>query len=206
MTKVYRVIHTLFSGIIKLVFRIKVVGDENEPQSGSLLVCSNHIAATDPIIICASMYRQVCYMAKKELFKIPVFAQLIKGLGAFPIDRGGKDVSAVKKAIKLLEEDKCVGIFPQGTRQPGKNPRNTALKKGAAMIALRAEADVLPVYISRKNNMPKLFGKTTVVIGKPIKFSDFNYKPEESGEYERIVELIFDEVCKLGEGLEQCKM
>ena len=203
MTKTYKFIHTTFMGIVSLIYRLKVIGSENEPREGALLVCSNHISAADPVLISAATKNQICYMAKKELFKIPIFSTFLRNLGVFPVDRGGKDVSAVKKAIKLLEDGSRVGIFPQGTRRPGKNPRNTELKNGAAMIAVRANADVLPVYIHRKDNTPKLFRKTTVIIGKPIKFADLGYDPDKTGEYNRIVNVIFDEVCKLGEGLEK---
>ena len=73
------------------------------------------------------------------------------------------------------------------------------------MIAVRAEVDILPVFVHRKNNTPRLFRKTTVIIGKPIKFSELGYDPEKSGEYTRIAELIFDEVCKLGEEFVKCQ-
>ena len=199
MSKTYRFFYTLFVGIVRLIFRIKVVGAENEPKEGAVLVCSNHISAADPVIICAAMKNQVCFMAKKELFKIPVVSWLIKILGAFPIDRGGKDVGAIKKAVSYLEEGKRVGIFPQGTRHPGENPRETSLKNGAAMITIRAKSDVLPVYIHRKGNKPGLFKKTIVIIGKPIKFESFNYDSENSSEYGRITREVFDEICKLGE-------
>ena len=203
MTKTYKFIHTAFLGIVSLIYRLKVIGAENEPAEGALLVCSNHISAADPVLISAATKNQICYMAKKELFKVPVFSTFLRNLGVFPVDRGGKDVSAVKKAIKLLEEGSRVGIFPQGTRHPGEDPRETKLKNGAAMIATHASVDVLPVYIYRKNNTPRLFRKTTVIIGKPIKFSDFGYDPDKTGEYTRIVNVIFDEICKLGEGLEK---
>ena len=199
MSKTYRFFYTLFVGIVRLIFRIKVVGAENEPKEGAVLVCSNHISAADPVIICAAMKNQVCFMAKKELFKIPVVSGLIKILGAFPIDRGGKDVGAIKKAVSYLEEGKRVGIFPQGTRRPGENPRETSLKNGAAMITIKAKSDVLPVYIHRKGNKPGLFKKTVVIIGKPIKFESFNYDSESSSEYGRITREVFDEICKLGE-------
>lgn len=205
MSKTYKFFYTLFVGIVRLIFRIKVVGAENEPEDGAVLVCSNHISAADPVVICAAMKKQVCFMAKKELFKVPVVSWLIKILGAFPIDRGGKDVGAIKKAVSYLEEGKRVGIFPQGTRRPGENPRETALKNGAAMIAIRAKSDVLPVYIHRKNNKPRLFRKTVIIIGKPIKFEDFNYEPENSSEYGRITREVFDEICKLGEEYNKCE-
>ncbi len=205
MTKVYRFFYILFVGIVKLIFGIRVIGAENEPKDGAALVCSNHISASDPVVICAAMKHQVCYMAKKELFKIPVLSWLIRTLGAFPVDRSGKDVGAIKKAISLLEDGKRVGIFPQGTRHPGENPRETKLKNGAAMIATRVGVDVLPVYIHCKGNKHGLFKRTTVIIGKPIKFENLGYDPDGTGEYVRISNIIFDEVCKLGEEFEKCK-
>ena len=205
MTGAYKVVHHTFLGAVTLIYRLKVVGAENEPKEGPFLVCSNHISAADPVLISAAAKNQISYMAKKELFKIPLLGGLLKSCGVFPVDRGGKDVSAVKKAISLLKEGNCVGIFPQGTRRPGVDPRETELKTGAAMIAVKADADILPVFIHRKNNTPKLFRKTTIVIGKPIKLSSLGYDPDGTGEYARIVGAIFDEVCKLGEGLEKCE-
>lgn len=92
-----------------------------------------------------------------------------------------------------------MGMFPQGHRHPGKDPRKTPLKNGAALISTRAGADVVPVYIKRKNNTPKLFRKTYVIIGEPIPFESFGYDPEATGEYARISEMIFDRICTLGE-------
>ena len=98
-----------------------------------------------------------------------------------------------------------MGLFPQGTRHPNEDPRATDVKNGVAMIAYHANATVLPVYIHRKGNSPKMFRKTTVIIGKPIPFSEFGYDPEQKGEYNRIANKIFDEICKLGEEFEACE-
>ena len=141
-------------------------------------------------------------MAKKELFKIPLLAQLIKMLGAFPIDRGGNDVGAIKKSVAMLKEGKCLGIFPQGHRYPETDPRGTPRKNGAALICTRAEADVVPVYIHRKNHKFRLFKRTYVIIGERIAFSSFGYDPEGSGEYKRLTDGIFDKVCDIGEAFE----
>ena len=92
-----------------------------------------------------------------------------------------------------------MGIFPQGHRYPGQNPRETETKNGAALICTRAEADVIPVYIQKKNNKHKLFRKTNVIIGEKIPFESFGYDPEATGEYARITGIIFDRVCSLGE-------
>ena len=198
-SKFHRFICFTFRWIVSLIFRLRVVGLENEPEEGGFLVCSNHLCAADPIIITAGMQNQICFMGKKELFKIPLVSFFFRSLGAFPVDRRGGDVGAVKKSIRLLEEGKCVGMFPQGTRHPGEEPRETTVRNGAAMIAYHANATVLPVFIHCKNYTPKLFRKTTVVIGKPIPFSEFAYDAEKKGEYARIAGEMFDRICALGE-------
>ena len=203
-TRFHRFICFTFGGIVRLIFRMRVIGRENEPEQGGFLVCSNHISAADPIIITAAMDHQVCFMGKKELFKIPFLSWLMRSLGGFPVDRKGGDVGAVKHSIRLLEDGKCVGMFPQGTRHPGEEPRATSVRNGAAMIAYHANATVLPVFIYRKDHTPKLFRKTTVIIGKPVPFSAFAYDAEKTGEYARIAGEIFDHVCTLGEGLTEC--
>ena len=196
----YRVIYWFFAGIVSFLFQIRVVNKEKEPTEGRFIVCANHTAASDAVVVCyAFKKRQVHYMAKKELFKVPVVSQLIRLLGAFPIDRGGSDVGAIRKAVDIVKGGKSLGIFPQGHRYVGVDPRTTPTKNGAALIATRAEADVVPVYIHRKNNTPKLFRRTYVIIGDRIPFSEFNYDPEASGEYARITSVIFDRVCTVGE-------
>ncbi len=200
-SRLYRVIYAIFAGLVGCLFRIKVIGREKEPDRGGFLVCANHIAASDAVILCYAFRKhQVHLMAKKELFKIPILSGLFRLLGAFPIDRGGNDVGAIRKGVNFLKEGQCMGMFPQGHRHPGVDPRTTPTKNGAALIATRAEADVVPVYIARKNNKPRLFRRTYVIIGEPISYESFGYNPEGSGEYARVTGIIFDRICALGEG------
>ncbi len=199
-SKFFRVIYAMLSGVVGLIFRIKVVNPQNEPTEGRYVVCANHISATDPIIVCYAFRRhQVHFMAKKELFKIPVFSSLIRMLGAFPIDRGGSDVGAIKTAVGIVERGQALGIFPQGHRYPEQNPRETKTKQGAALIATRAEADIVPVYIWRKGNRAGALRRTYVIIGEKIPFSALGYNKENSGEYARITDIVFDRICTLGE-------
>ncbi len=199
-SKFYRACYFVFKHIVGAIFRIKVIGGENEPDKGGFLVCANHIAASDPVILCYAFSKhQIRFMAKKELFRIPLLAQLIRMLGAFPIDRSGNDVGAIKTSVALLKDGKCMGIFPQGHRYPGTDPRTTKTKNGAALIGTKACADVVPVYILRRNNTPRLFRRTFVIIGKPIRYSELSYTEGEPGEYARITSVIFDRVCALGE-------
>ena len=199
-SRFYRIIYAIFAGIVGVIFRIKVVNPENEPDEGGFLVCANHTSASDPVMICYAFRKhQISFMAKKELFKIPLLSLLIRTLGAFPVDRGGNDVGAVRHAVNLLKDGKCAGLFPQGHRYPKVDPRETPKKNGAALICTRAGADVVPVYIWRKNNCLRLFSRTYVVIGKKIPFASFGFDAEESGEYNRITNIIFDKVCDIGE-------
>lgn len=202
-SKFFRAIYAALSGIVKLIFRIKVVNRENEPDEGGYVVVANHISATDPIIICyAFRKRQVHFMAKKELFGVPLFGRFIRMLGAFPIDRGGSDVGAIKNAVSIVGEGKALGIFPQGHRYPGVDPRTTKTKNGAVLIASRVGAPIVPVYIWHKGNKGGPFRKTYVIIGEKIPFESFGYNKEESGEYARITDIVFDKVCSLGEGFD----
>ena len=128
-SKFFRFFRIFFAGIVGAVLHIKVVGGENEPQEGGYVVCANHISATDPICLCYAFKKnQVHFMAKKELFKIPVFSGFIRLLGAFPVDRSGSDVGAIKTAISLVGDGGCLGIFPQGHRYPETDPRETSVK------------------------------------------------------------------------------
>ena len=202
-SRAYRVIYAIFSGIVGFLFNIKVINKDREPDSGGSVVCANHVSATDPIALCYAFRKnQVHFMAKKELFKVPLLAQLIKVLGAFPVDRGGNDVGAVKTAISLVSEKKTMGIFPQGHRYVGVDPRCTKTKNGVALIATKTGADILPCYIWRKKNKFKLFRRTYVIIGDVIPFKDLSYDPESKGEYARITNLAFDKICALGEEFE----
>ena len=203
-TRAYRVIYAIFSGIVGFLFGYKVINAERERDDGRYIVCANHVSATDAIALCYAFRKnQVCFMAKKELFKIPLLAQLIKVLGAFPIDRGGSDVGAIKKAVNIVKEGKCLGIFPQGHRYPKVDPRGTKTKNGMALIATRAEADIVPCYIWRKNNKFRLFRRTYIIIGEVIPFETLGYNAEENGEYARITEVVFDKICTMGEEFEK---
>ena len=200
-TRTYRVLYALLAGLFRrIILRVHVVNPQNEPTEGGVLVCANHIGASDPIVLATAFrQRQIFFMAKKELFRVPLLGWLIRVLGAFPVDRSGGDVGAIKRTIKLLENGYSVGMFPQGTRCAGKDPRDCRVKTGAAMIAAHAGAQILPVHIKMKNYTWKFFRRVTVVIGEPIPFESFAYDSEQQGEYARISEAVYAEICRLGD-------
>ncbi len=205
MTVQYRIAHFLFAWLVRLVFLVRTVGKKNEPnKSKNFIVCSNHISALDPIIIGAALRKhQPCYMAKKELFDVPVLKWIIKLLGAFPVNREGGNTGTVFRTIKMIKDGSTVGMFPQGTRHPAKDPRATKVRSGVGMIATKAKADILPVYLKVKGNKQGFLKPVKVIIGEPISFEELNYDPEAAAagknEYQRISEMIFDRICSLGE-------
>lgn len=161
-------------GLTRVYFDIvhprKVYGLENIPTEGSCVVVANHISARDPLFIASRfpLARKIHFMAKKELFANPVLKKVMELLMAFPVDRGAADMSAIHAAMKVLKEGNILGIFPQGTRS--KDNSRTPMLSGASMIALRANAPVIPVYI---DGPYRLFKRADIYIGKQIDFSEF---------------------------------
>jgi 1-acyl-sn-glycerol-3-phosphate acyltransferase len=149
------------------------VGRENVPKEGGVLLCANHISLLDPMTIGIKLKRQVKYMAKAELFTVPVLGWLIKQLGAFPVKRGGVSKESIKTALNTLRSGNVMGIFPEGTR----NSDSGAAKKGAASFALRSGAAVVPAAIIGSY---KPFRRMTVVYGAPIDLSSFEGAGSES--------------------------
>ena len=135
---VYRIVRTLIWLPVKLLLRVhwQDRGNEPMPETGPYLVCANHQTALDVLFLCAVLRRQQPhFMAKAELFRVPVLGRLVRWLGAYPVSRGKGDVGAIKHAIRLLENGTSIGLFPQGTRCRGQNPADCRPKNGAAMIA-----------------------------------------------------------------------
>lgn len=199
-SKSYENLQKILGGLVRFIFRVHGHNVENEPKEGDgqYIIVSNHISNVDPILICAILKnQQPHYMAKKSLFKIPVLRGIIKAMGAFPVNRGGADVNAIKHSIKLLEEGKCVGIFPQGHRYQKVDPKTTEVKTGAAMLACKTQSQVLPCFIKTKKRKISFLTRVDIIVGKPISFSELAYDSEAKGEYARISSYVFDKVCEL---------
>jgi len=182
--------------LIKLYFDIfhdwEVIGQENIPKEGKIIIMSNHISGYDPPLIGAAVKRPVHFMAKEELFSNIFLRLIMKIAGAFPVRRGRPDRKAIKKAIRLLENGDIVGIFPEGTRHQEGKPGKA--KAGAVMLPLMTKSPILPIGIKTVNNK----SKKRVVIGKPFSLSNYyNHKltrkeRNQAGEFimKRISELL----------------
>jgi 1-acyl-sn-glycerol-3-phosphate acyltransferase len=168
LKKIGRVIvRTAIFTYCKIVYRIKTVGKENIPADGALIFCGNHRTYLDPPAIIVTAGRHMRFMAKEELRKNPFLAFLGVIFEGIYVKRDAKDISAMKEAIKTLKSGGCIGLFPEGTRN-GLEKNDGKLKNGAAYLALKTGAKIVPIGIQGE---AKPFHRTTIVYGEPLDFS-----------------------------------
>jgi 1-acyl-sn-glycerol-3-phosphate acyltransferase len=131
--------------VFRLVFRGRTAGNTNVPMEGPLVVVANHGSHLDPPLLGHALGRPVAFMAKAELFRVPLLGPLIRACGAYPVSRGASDRQAIRTANERLAEGWATGVFLDGTRQ--NDGRVNAPQPGAALLAARAGAPLLPVAI-----------------------------------------------------------
>lgn len=194
----YMFLRFIVAPFYKFFARVKVIGKENIPKTGGLIICCNHIGVNDIFLLGTVFPRQIRFLAKKEWFSVPVLSSLMKVLGAVSLDRGGKDVGALKNAVNIVREGKQIAIFPQGHRYPGENPADTPIKSGAGLIAYHTHADVLPVCLKTKDQKYRFLRRIEVIIGKPIKYSELGFDKGGYGEFKDATDETFRRICELG--------
>ena len=150
--KTDRVLHFLLAAPVRFLLRIRVKGKENIPSSGGCVLLCNHMSFLDPIVLSAAFprTRMPKYLGKAELFRVPIIKRLLPIFGVIPVERGRGDVGAIRRSVDVAKSGEVLAVFPQGTRQKGKNPADTPTKSGGAMIATRADVPILPVCIRVK--------------------------------------------------------
>lgn len=162
----YSIARFIAKYVFLIIFRVKLINPENfNNTKGRCIICCNHISNFDPLILGCFTKRKISFMAKMELFKIPVLKTILRWLYVFPVDRTGVSVSSMKHAVSVLKEDKVLGIFPEGTRVKGYDENNA--KAGVSMIANMANSVILPVFIRSKY---KLFSKIEIVFGEATNY------------------------------------
>ncbi|RTG96067.1 1-acyl-sn-glycerol-3-phosphate acyltransferase [Thermus scotoductus] len=170
---VYRAAWYVARFLLHALFGYRVEGAENVPQEGPVILAANHLSILDPIAIGAGVRRPVSFLARADVFRLPLLAWLLPRLYAIPVERGQSDLSAIKSALRALERGMAFGIFPEGTRS--RTGKLQPFKTGVAAIALRTGSPVVPVaVIGTDKAWPvgrKLFRlrrPIRVVYGKPI--------------------------------------
>lgn len=185
----YTVGKALVKTALTPLYRFEVKGTEKFPQQGGILLCSNHIHALDPPVVGMTSPRTVHFMAKEELFKVPVLGRILPQVNAFPVKRGMSDREALRSALRILKNGDVVGLFPEGTRSD-----DGVLKKGlsgAGFFALRGNADVMPCAIIGPY---KAFRKVKVVYGEPILMEPYR---ERKASADEVTLVIMESIQKL---------
>ncbi len=145
----YQFLRFVAGVVVLLVTRRRMRGQEQTPRSGGLLIVSNHLGLIDPLVIGTKLPRQLSILAKVELFSWPVVGWLARKADVIPVRRGQSDRDAIRRLLEQLEAGHAVLVFPEGTYPQGKlPPAMMKAQPGAAMLALRSGATILPVGIS----------------------------------------------------------
>ena len=185
-----------------LVFRMKVIGAENVPKEGPVLLCSNHLAKRDPVLLGLSQRRQVFYMAKEELFQNRFLGGMFRMLGAFPVKRGTGGSDALEDAYALLAQNGVVGVFIEGHRS--RDGKLLKPKTGAALLAYETKAPVVPVCITAGDGkQPGMFKRTMIRFGKPLSPQELDIKDSSSMQLRRASRTIMSRIAQLRE--ESCQ-
>ena len=196
----YGILRAIVTFIFKCRYKLSFEGKENIPRDGGYIYASNHRSYFDPVFITLPVRTFMSYMAKEELFhKNIFFTLLIKMMGAFPVERGKGDMGVIDSSIKILEKKRNLVIFPEGTRSyTGKVGRG---KTGVALIAARAQRDVIPVGIIFEGPKLKPGAKVVVKFGKPIRASELAISDNpEPRELKELKQKIMSSITELVEG------
>lgn len=177
----YRVARAVAGSVIRLLYRVRVVGRENEPKEGAYLSIANHISFLDPLFVAIALRRTQRFIAKQELAAHAVLRLVFRVFDVLTVQEGESNLAAFRAAIQTLRDGNCIGIFPQGKRVPFDDPLPSQAMGGLLVIANGAKADILPVSILVKGNKPRPFRRTTVVIGKPIPYEVYHAEEQTSG-------------------------
>jgi 1-acyl-sn-glycerol-3-phosphate acyltransferase len=179
---------------IFLILGLKIEGFRNIPRSGAIIVAPNHLSYLDPLLVAVAIDRPVNFMAKAELFHNKILGKLLTWVYAFPVKRGNGDRHAIRHALQLMEEGKVLGIFPEGTRKKPGQVEHT--QGGAAMIALRSGAPVLPIAcIGSDKSIPCGWLWPLIIrIGEPISMLDYQGQKINSETMEKLSNEITDKI------------
>ncbi|MCI0406433.1 MAG: (d)CMP kinase [candidate division Zixibacteria bacterium] len=199
----YLLVWSSVRNLSRILWRLSREGIENIPREGGVIIASNHISWYDPPFVSVSCPREVHFMAKRELFSIPVLGLVIRNLNAFPVSRGKYDRQALEAAIEVLKKGEALIVFPEGTRSRKKG-EFLPPKAGIGVLAREGQVPIVPTYISGSDELPKVFfsfGRVRVIFGKPIPKEWVKSLPEGKPGYQQIAEEVMR---KIGELKKSC--
>lgn len=203
MEPVYGFFHYLVTVFYQVCFRGEVAGQENLPRDGAFLIAANHLSFLDPPLIGSQVPRQLCFFARKTLWKPGVAAWWLDAVGTIPVDRdGGQDVSALKRVLRALKDNKGLILFPEGTRSP--DGQLQAPKAGVGFIVCKSQVPVVPARIfgsfeafGKGVKFPRLGTPVSVVFGRPLPPSAYDDPGAGKDRYQVASERIMAEIAKI---------
>jgi 1-acyl-sn-glycerol-3-phosphate acyltransferase len=185
-----------------LFWRYRVLGAEHLPRRGAFILAANHRSNAEPALLGCTPRRRNYFFAKRELFDIPLFGRYISWLGAFPVDRGGADLAAVRVALDVLHRGHVLVFFPEGTRST--TDAFLPAQPGLGMIALRAGVPVVPAYVSGGRQAQGRWWPRRAVrtlIGEPIDPSRVPLPAGRKG-YQAFSDRVLEKIKELGRELD----
>jgi len=201
MILTYRLGWALTRVIASTVFRMRRYGFENIPETGPFIIASNHKSLADPPLVGSFIKRQVHFLAKRELFKNPLFGALIRSTNAHPIRRGAIDKGAIETVNNLLNKGQGVVIFPEGTRARGIDFLDP--KPGIGLIARQALVPVVPAYLHGTDKLSEVFlgkEKMAVIYGEVLDKSAISRYDDNKLGYRELAEEIMRRIKGLKDG------
>jgi 1-acyl-sn-glycerol-3-phosphate acyltransferase len=197
----YRFLQLILQGFFRMIYRVEEKGREKVPMEGGLILCSNHLAYIDPIIIDVFFPRCVFFMAKAEVFENRFIAPLSKFFNAFPVNRNTFDRKTLRISLDIINGGEVVGVFPQGTRYPDGSIGDG--KKGVGMISLMGNCPITPMALSGTNRIVQkphkriFFPKVRINYGDAIDVRLIKEKYSNKEAIEKIVDMTMSSLRKL---------
>ncbi len=186
--------------ISKVMFGLRIEGQEHIPKTGAAILAANHLSFLDPVVIGVAVRRPIHFMAKEELFRFPLTAWFLRAYQAFPVGRRKADVQAIRQAVSVLQEGEIVLIFPEGTRGDGR--RLGPAKPGIGLIAARTHAPVVPAFhrgteraLPRGAWIPRPH-RVTVRFGPPLRFDEVQ-ADRGLGHLDTFIQIIMERIAAL---------
>ena len=185
----YNFMLKLFSIFSKTFFKFEVIGTENIPSEGNLIIAANHKSNLDPIFIASAVNkkRKMTAIAKEELFKNKILAKILNKVEIIPINRQNPGLGTIKRILKYIKNDYALVMFPEGTRSKTDDFNNA--KAGLSLFATKAKAEIVPCTIYSSY---KLFKPAKIYFGKPISLEEYYKQKLTSEDHERISGEVMD--------------
>ena len=185
----YNFMLKLFSIFSKTFFKFEVIGTENIPSEGNLIIAANHKSNLDPIFVASAVNkkRKMTAIAKEELFKNKILAKILNKVEIIPINRQNPGLGTIKRILKYIKNDYALVMFPEGTRSKTDDFNNA--KAGLSLFATKAKAEIVPCAIYSSY---KLFKPAKIYFGKPISLEEYYKQKLTSEDHERISGEVMD--------------